>query len=107
MDLTFLGDRIRTRRNRLGLRQLDLANALRVSAQAVSKWERGENAPDLTLLPGLARLLDVSIDSLLADGPPAGAFEATVLCTGIRGFAKRSSAVGAPEVAAWVILLVL
>ena len=81
MDLSCLGDRIRSRRIRLGLRQLDLANALRVSAQAVSKWERGENAPDLALLPKLARLLDLSLDTLLSEGPPTGSFEATVLCT--------------------------
>jgi class 3 adenylate cyclase len=87
---------------RLGLRQLDLANALRVSAQAVSKWERGENAPDLALLPKLARLLDLSLDTLLSEGPSSGSFEATVLCTGVCGFAKRAESLAAPQVAAWV-----
>ena len=53
MNLSQLGERVRSRRERLRLRQADLAAALRVSAQAVSNWERGENAPDLSVLAGL------------------------------------------------------
>ena len=52
-----LGERIRARRERLGLRQADLAAALGLSAAAVSKWKRGETAPDIGSLLPLAGLL--------------------------------------------------
>ena len=65
MLLIELGQRLRTQRERLGLKQNDVANALQVSPQAVSKWERGENCPDIATLGPLARLLGVSTDWLL------------------------------------------
>jgi class 3 adenylate cyclase/DNA-binding XRE family transcriptional regulator len=66
MDVAQVGHRIRQRREQVGLRQRDLADALQLSAQAVSKWERGENAPDIGLLPDLARILGITTDWLLA-----------------------------------------
>ena len=42
MLLSELGNRIRSQRERLGLKQQDIANALQISPQAVSKWERGK-----------------------------------------------------------------
>jgi transcriptional regulator with XRE-family HTH domain len=48
-----------------GLTQEELAGFLDVSFQAVSKWERGECFPDITMLPGLANFFDVSIDELM------------------------------------------
>ena len=63
-----LGDRIRRQREKRGIKQQDIAHALQVSPQAVSKWERGENAPDISLLGPLARLLGVSTDWLLHTG---------------------------------------
>jgi phosphoribosylformylglycinamidine cyclo-ligase len=65
MTLRDLGDRIRLQRERKGLTQSDVARALDVSPQAVSKWERGENAPDIGLLSPLADALGVSVDWLL------------------------------------------
>lgn len=38
---------------------------LHVSPQSVSKWERGETYPDITLLPALANLYKTSIDALI------------------------------------------
>ena len=102
MDMTQLGERIRSRRERLRLRQADLAAALRISAQAVSKWERGENAPDLSVLAALARLLGVSIEWLLGEtAPSADTFAATVFCTSLNGFAAKAAAMPPREVAAW------
>ncbi|MFC1735863.1 helix-turn-helix domain-containing protein, partial [Candidatus Hydrogenedentota bacterium] len=57
MLLEELGNRIRSQRKKRGLKQRDVANALQISPQAVSKWERGENAPDVGMLSSLARLL--------------------------------------------------
>ena len=65
MNLKELGKRIRAQREKCRLKQVDIANALQISAQAVSKWERGENAPDIAVLLDLTRLLGVSTDWLL------------------------------------------
>jgi class 3 adenylate cyclase len=103
MDLQELGARIKQRREARGLRQSDLASGLRVSPQAVSKWERGENAPDIVVLVPLARLLDVSVEWLLGGSPvERETFEAAVLVTTVRGFATRAQAMGPREIAAWI-----
>ncbi len=61
-----LGRRIAILRKEKGLKQEDLANALDVSPQAVSKWENDQTCPDISLLPKLAELLGVSVDELLS-----------------------------------------
>jgi len=55
---------IRFRKER-GMTQEQLANLLNVSVSAVSKWELGNNRPDLELLPNLAEIFQISVDSLL------------------------------------------
>ena len=51
-----------------GRTQRELAEHLSVSTQAVSKWCRGENMPDIALLPTISSFLDVSVDELLGIG---------------------------------------
>lgn len=51
-----------------GRSQRELAEHLSISTQAVSKWCRGENLPDIALLPRIAYFLDVSVDELLGVG---------------------------------------
>ena len=65
MEMT-LGKRIAALRRQKGLKQEDLANELDVSPQAVSKWENDQTCPDISLLPRLAQLLNVSVDELLS-----------------------------------------
>ncbi|MBQ7336966.1 MAG: methyltransferase domain-containing protein [Clostridia bacterium] len=60
-----LGKMITERRKMMGVTQQVLAEKLNVSFQAVSKWENGTSYPDVTLLPELAAVLNLSIDSLL------------------------------------------
>lgn len=47
------------------LTQEELARKLGVTFQAVSKWETSQTLPDITLLPGLSKILGISIDKLL------------------------------------------
>ena len=61
-----LNDVIRTRRQALGLTQEGLAERLGVSAPAVNKWEKAIHYPDITLLPALARVLGVDLNTLLS-----------------------------------------
>ena len=45
--------------------QEGLAREIGVTAQAVSKWENGESMPDISILPDLAKVFGVSLDTLL------------------------------------------
>lgn len=65
MDQVKTGMLIRTLRLRHGYTQLGLANAIGVSDKAVSKWERGYGAPDISLLPELSKALAVDMEALL------------------------------------------
>ena len=61
-----LGKRIANLRKEKNMKQDDLAQKLNVSPQAVSKWENDQTCPDISLLPELAKTLDVSVDTLLS-----------------------------------------
>lgn len=61
-----IGETIRTYRKALGMTQEEMANRLGVTAPAVNKWEKGNSLPDVTLLPPIARLLHISLDTLLS-----------------------------------------
>lgn len=47
------------------LTQEDVAEFLGITAQSVSKWERGESYPDITFLPALANIFETSVDLLI------------------------------------------
>ena len=59
-----MGNRIASLRKKMGLTQDALARKLEVTNQAVSKWESDQCCPDIQLLPGLADVFGVSIDTL-------------------------------------------
>jgi len=59
-----LSERILALRKEKGLTQEALAQQLGVSFQAVSKWENEQSCPDIALLPLLAEVFEVSVDSL-------------------------------------------
>lgn len=57
---------IREKRKELSLTQEQIAERLGVSTPAVNKWEKGSTYPDITLLPALARLLKMDLNTLLS-----------------------------------------
>lgn len=59
------GEFVCRKRKEKNMTQKDIAEKLFVSVQAVSKWERGQSLPDISLLMPLAKLLDVKIVNLL------------------------------------------
>ena len=59
------GERIAQLRRAAGLSQEQLAEALEVSRQAVSKWETGQALPDIDRIGRLCALFSVSADELL------------------------------------------
>ena len=65
-----LGEQLRTLRRRDGRTQEELAQAVGVTAQAVSRWETGETVPSTDILKQIAKTFQVSADQLL--GYPAG-----------------------------------
>lgn len=66
-----IGANIMRLRKEKGMTQEQLANALGLSYQAVSKWETGNSSPDISVLPLLAELFSVSIDELFGRPAPA------------------------------------
>ncbi len=66
MDAVKTGTLIAETRKERDLTQKDLAQSLHVSVQAVSKWERGLNFPDIALLEPLAELLGLTVSELLS-----------------------------------------
>lgn len=62
-----IGTNIVAYRKRQGLTQAGLAEKLNYSDKAVSKWERGESAPDVLTLMQIAELFDITVNELLVD----------------------------------------
>ena len=74
MNESSIGLYIQILRQQKNLTQQQLADQLGVTNRAVSKWERCEGLPDISLLLALAEALDTTVDALLRGGPeiPAG-----------------------------------
>lgn len=62
-----LADKLKEARKNAGLTQVELAEKVCVSRQAITKWESGKGIPDVENLRVLSKILNVSIDFLLDD----------------------------------------
>lgn len=64
-ELQQIGSRLSVCRQNRNMTQEDLAYRLGITPQALSKWERGISLPDTSMLPDIARILEISTDYLL------------------------------------------
>ncbi|MBQ8802371.1 MAG: XRE family transcriptional regulator [Tyzzerella sp.] len=71
-NIKVLSENIKKNRKAKDLTQIELAERILVSAQAVSNWERGITPPDIDNLCKLSELFQVSIDSLVGCSNNAG-----------------------------------
>ena len=69
-DMHRIGQTIARMRREHNMTQMQLADEMGVSFQAVSNWERGQSMPDISKLPELATLFSTTIDELLGCHSP-------------------------------------
>lgn len=84
-----VGDNIRKYRQEKNLTQKELADLLNVTNKAVSRWECGYGLPDITLLPEIAKLFDVTIDELAGEAKQAAAASEAENAVGDRAENKK------------------
>lgn len=65
MDNIKIGKYISYKRKQKGLTQKELGEILSMSDKAISKWERGISLPDISILPELAKIFNITVDELL------------------------------------------
>ena len=65
MNMQAIGKKITALRKERDMTQVELADKIGVTYQAVSSWERGNSMPDIAKLPDISQVLGVSIDDLL------------------------------------------
>lgn len=64
-NMSNIGLKISKMRKNAGITQMELADKLNISFQAVSSWERGQTMPDISKLHELSNIFNVSIDEIL------------------------------------------
>jgi len=64
---TLFARNLKELRKKKGLTQMELAENLKYSDKAVSKWERGESVPDFSVIQRIATFFDVNIEYLTTD----------------------------------------
>ena len=63
-DTMKMANNIKNARTKLNMTQMNLADEMGVSYQAVSNWERGNSMPDISKLPDLCKILHISFEEL-------------------------------------------
>lgn len=77
MEKKTMGSFMSALRKANGLTQQQVADILNVSNKTVSKWERDDGYPEITLLPAIAELYSVTVDELLRGERIVGKEQAT------------------------------
>ena len=89
------------------LTQAELAEKLRYSDKAVSKWERGESLPDVTVLKEFADLCGVTVDYLITEHTPGEAAPPEKQRTGIKPLDRRHLLITALVICSVQVLITL
>ena len=66
-DMKKIGKKISVLRKEANMTQMELADRMGISFQAVSNWERGNSMPDISKLPELAEIFGKTVDELLGE----------------------------------------
>ena len=69
-DIVKFGKALSTLRKNADMTQNEVADKLNLSRQAISKYERGESFPDISVLVMIAELFDLTLDQLIGYGEP-------------------------------------
>lgn len=83
METIKINEQIIFLRKQKGMTQEEVASALGVTNQAVSKWESAQCCPDIQLLPAIAELFEVTIDELMGHKSAGGLGD---ICLKIRNY---------------------
>ena len=67
LDMKRVGKNIKAARAKKNMTQLELADIVGVSYQAVSNWERSNTMPDITKIPDIVKAIDIKIEDSLGD----------------------------------------
>lgn len=98
MDINAVGNQIAALRKQKGLTQNELGERIGISAQAVSKWERGETLPDTAILLELSEVLETTVDSILSGGRKAlsyrGKISVSQMAEGINSLKRMGELLG-------------
>ena len=70
VDTVKISAYLKEKRLHNALTQQNVADRLGLTPQAVSKWERGESMPDITLLPVIAKMYGIGVEDILSAGAP-------------------------------------
>ena len=93
-DTLKFGKALSTLRKQADMTQNEVADRLNLSRQAISKYERGESFPDISILVMIAELFNVTLDQLINYGEPTKG-ESTIL----KNIAKGNNDVIADNIA--------
>jgi transcriptional regulator with XRE-family HTH domain len=63
--MLYIDKNLKSLRIKKGWTQEEMAVMLSITPQSISKWERGDTYPDITMLPALAHLFHISVDELI------------------------------------------
>ncbi len=66
-DTNEVAGNIKNARMKMNMTQMNLADEMGVSYQAVSNWERGNSMPDISKLPELCKILNISFEELVGE----------------------------------------